>query len=106
MHLVERILDRHDGEFIAEALVHRSQLLARNDHRGVGLLVLEVEVVFSVLVELRCCHVHADFDLAGIASLLDGLNKEREALLVVLDVGREATFVANVARVLQAVVLG
>jgi len=45
----------------------------------------------AVLAKLGGGNVHADLDLAGVASLLDGLDEELEALIVGLDVGGEAT---------------
>merc|ERR1719409_2462743 len=61
---------------------------------GLGGIVLEVEVILAVLAELRGCNVHADLDLAGVASLLVGL-----------DVRGEATLVTNIAGILPVLLL-
>mmetsp|Transcript_11880 Transcript_11880/g.49771 ORF Transcript_11880/g.49771 Transcript_11880/m.49771 type:complete len:561 (+) Transcript_11880:77-1759(+) len=99
--LVEGVLDGHDGVLGAELLVHLDHLLAGLLHGAVVVLRLEVQVVHLVLgVELGGGDVHANLDLAGVPSLLDRLLEQLEALLVLLDVGREAALVADVARVL------
>ena len=42
--------------------------------------VLEVEVILLVLAELRCSNVHSDFNLTGVASLLDGYLEQLQTL--------------------------
>mmetsp|Transcript_59688 Transcript_59688/g.140563 ORF Transcript_59688/g.140563 Transcript_59688/m.140563 type:complete len:374 (-) Transcript_59688:7-1128(-) len=103
--LVERILDGHHREVLAEALVHVHELIRGEVVLGLGGLVLEVKIVLLVLAELRGCNVHADLDLAGEASHLDGLDQELEALVVGLDVRGEAALVTHVARVLAVLLL-
>mmetsp|Transcript_22761 Transcript_22761/g.35650 ORF Transcript_22761/g.35650 Transcript_22761/m.35650 type:complete len:325 (-) Transcript_22761:275-1249(-) len=95
--LVERILDGDNGEVLGETLVNLDELVSGDNHGGVSVGVLEVKVVLAILVELRGGDVHADLDLAGVSSLLDGLDQEVQALLVLLDIGGETTLVTNVA---------
>ena len=54
-----------------EALVQLSQLLAW-DVAGRVIGGLEVQVVFAISVEFRCCDIHTNDDLVGISGLLDG----------------------------------
>lgn len=104
--LVEGVLDGHDGEVLAEGLVHLRHLRGGLLLRAVVVLRLEVEVVHLVLgVKLARGDVHADLDLALVPRLRDGLVDEIEALVVGGDVGREAALVAHVARVLAVLFL-
>mmetsp|Transcript_27595 Transcript_27595/g.60369 ORF Transcript_27595/g.60369 Transcript_27595/m.60369 type:complete len:366 (-) Transcript_27595:454-1551(-) len=99
--LLKGVLNTYDGVLLAEVAV-------QVQHLSGGLLlgavvggVLEVEVVHLVLRhELRGSNVHADLDLAGVASLLDGVVNKVQALLVGGDVGGKATLVTHVASVL------
>lgn len=55
-----------------------------------------LEVVLAVLVELGRSNVETDLDLAGVASLVDGLGEDLERLLGTLDVGSESSLVSDV----------
>lgn len=103
--LVESILNRDDGVFLGEGLVQVGQLLTGQVGSGVRVGVLKVKVVFAILVEFRGGAVHADLNLAGVTSLLDGSDEQLETFLVVLDVGGETTFVTDVGGILTVLVL-
>ena len=90
--LVEGVLDGDDGVLGAELLVHLDHLLTGLLEGAVVVLGLEVKIVHLVLgVELSRGDVHADLDLASVTRVLDGNLEELKALLVLLDVGGEAT---------------
>ena len=94
--LVEGILDRHDRVLLDIAEVEVRELLAGDPLRGVGVGVLEVEVVLAVLVELRGSDIEGDLDAALVAGLLDGLSQELEGLLGARDVGGESSLITDV----------
>ena len=94
--LVEGVLNRDDRVFLDVGEVEVGELLAREPLAGVGVGVLEVEVVLAVLVELGRGNVERDLDLALVAGLLDGLREELERLVGARDVRGEATLVTNV----------
>ena len=96
--LVERIFNGNNRVFLDEAQVDIGEFLASNPFGGVGVRVLEVEVVLALLVELRRSDIECDLDLALIASLLDSLGEELEGFLSTRDVGCETTLVTNVCR--------
>lgn len=98
--LVKGILDRDDRVVGRKLLVQRRQLLSRQQLGLVRVGVLEVQIVLAIDIELGRRNVHADLDLVGIACLGDRGLEQLEPLGVVLDVGREATLVANVSGVL------
>lgn len=54
-----------------KALVEVTQLIGRNVAAGV-IRGFEVQVVFAIAVELRCCHVHANDNLLSVAGFVDG----------------------------------
>lgn len=93
--LVEGILNGDNGEVLDELLVHVGQLVGRQPLGLVALGVLEVQIVLAIPVELRGSHIHADLDLAGVASLGDGVADQAQGLLVRLNVGGEATLIAH-----------
>ena len=76
--------------------VEVGELLAGEPLAGVGVGVLEVEVVLAVLVELGRGNVERDLDLALVTGLLDGLREELKRLVGARDVRGEATLVTNV----------
>ena len=94
--LVERIFNGNNRVFLDEAQVDIGEFLASDPFGGVGVRVLEVEVVLALLVKLRRSNIKCDLDLALIASLLDSLGEELKGFLGTRDVGCEATLVTNV----------
>ena len=51
----------------------------------------------DLFAELAGRHIHANLDLASVASLVDGFREEIQCLKVVEDVGSESSLVAHVA---------
>ena len=100
--LVEGVLDGDQGVLIAPALVDVQELVGALLHLGSGVGVLEVEVVMLgiLLPELRSGDIGGELDLVGVAGLLDSFHEDVKGFVVVLDVGGEAAFVANVAGIL------
>jgi len=74
--LVEGILDGDDGVLLNVADVEVRELNASEPLRGIGIWVLEVEIVLAILVELGGGNIKSDLDLALITGLLDGLAEE------------------------------
>jgi hypothetical protein len=95
--LVKRILNRHHRVLLHESKVDVRELLARDPLGRIRVRVLEIEVVFSVLVELRRRDVEGDADFALVAGLFDCLCEELKRLVCAGDVGRESTLVTNVS---------
>ena len=94
--LVEGVLDRDDRVILDVGEVEVGELLAREPLAGVGVGVLEVEVVLAVLVELGRSDIEGDLDAALVAGLLDGLSQELEGLLSTGDVGGETSLITDV----------
>ncbi|KAI6759168.1 hypothetical protein HG531_013929 [Fusarium graminearum] len=106
--LSEGVLDGDDGVLLAELRVHVGELLVGDPLGGVGLGVLEVEIVLllGLLVELTGGDVHGNLHLAGVASLLNGVGDELESLLSSLDIRGNTTLVTDVAGGLAVSLLG
>jgi hypothetical protein len=108
--LGEGVLDGADVVLLGVGVVEGSELLTSEPLGGVGVGVLtvrqliyvgdathlEVKVVLALLVEFGGGNVETDLDLAGVASLLDGLGEELEGLLGTRDVGGETSLVTDV----------
>jgi hypothetical protein len=94
--LVEGILNGDDGVLLDVADVEVSELDASEPLRGVGVGVLEVEIVFPILVKLGGGNIESDLDLALITSLLDGLAEELKRLVCTRHVGGESSLITNV----------
>lgn len=90
--------ERTDRVFLGHFDVGIGQLLARKPLGAVRVVVLEVEVVFSILVEFGRSDVESDLDLGFVAGLLDGGGEELERFLGGPNVGCEAALVADVGR--------
>ena len=71
--LVKGIFNRDDRCIGDELLVQVSQLVRGQPFVGIGVRVLEVQVVLALFVELGGGNVHADLDLASVAGLLNGI---------------------------------
>lgn len=71
--LVEGVLNRDDGVLLDVAQVEVGELNTSDPLGGVRVGVLEVQVVFALLVELRGGDVEGDLDLALETGLLDSL---------------------------------
>lgn len=106
--LSEGVLDGDDGVLGSKGLVKVGKLLVGEPLGGVGLGVLEVEVVLLLLdlVELAGGNVHGDLDLAGVASLLNGISDEVKGLLSGLNIGSDTTLVTDVTSGLAVLLLG
>lgn len=106
--LSEGVLDGDDGVLGSEGLVEVGKLLVGEPLGGVGVRVLEVKVVLLGidLVELAGGNVHGDLDLAGVASLLDGLGDEVKSLLGGLNIRSDTTLVTDVTSGLAVLLLG
>ena len=74
---------------------------------GVAVRVLEVQVVFlSIgLVEFAGGDIQGDLDVAGVASLLNGLGDQVQSLLGGLDIRSDTTLVTDVAGGLAVLLL-
>src|SRR5690606_24475095 len=94
--LIEGVLDGDNGVLLNVGEVEIGEFLASDPLGGIGVGVLEVEVVLAVLVELGRGNIESDLDLALIAGLLDGLSEEFERLIGARNVGSESTLVTNV----------
>lgn len=101
------VLNADNGVLVGKGLVQVSQLLVGEPLGWVAVRVLEVKVIFlSVgLVELAGGNVHGDLDLAGVASLLNGLGDEVQGFLSSLNIRRNTTLVTNVASRLAVLLL-
>lgn len=106
--LSEGVLDGDNGVLGSQRLVEIGQLLVGEPLGGVGVGVLEVQIVLLGvgLVELAGGNIHGDGDLAGVAGLLDGLGDEVKSLLSSLDIGSDTTLVTNVTSGLAVLLLG
>ena len=94
--LVEGILDGDDGVLLNIADVKVGELDASEPLGGIGVGVLEVEVVLPFLVELGGSNIESDLDLALITGLLNGLTEELKRLFCSGHVGGESSLVANI----------
>ena len=94
--LVEWIFNGNNRVFLDEAQVDIGEFFASDPFGGVGVRVLEVEVVLAVLVELRRRDIESDLDLALVTRLLDSLREELKGLLSAGNVGRETTLITDV----------
>ena len=106
--LSEGVLDGDDGVLGSEGLVEVGKLLVGEPLGGVAVGVLEVKIVLLGigLVELAGGNVHGDLDLAGVASLLDGLGDEVKSLLGGLNIRSDTTLVTDVTSGLAVLLLG
>lgn len=106
--LSEGVLDGDNGVLGSQGLVEIGQLLVGEPLGGVGVGVLEVQVVLLGvgLVELAGGNIHGDGDLASVAGLLDGLGDEVKSLLGSLNIGSDTTLVTNVTSGLAVLLLG
>jgi hypothetical protein len=94
--LIEGILDGDDGVLLNVAEVEVGELDTSEPLCGVGIGVLEVEVVLAILVELGGGNIESDLDLALITGLLDGLAEELKRLVCARHVGGESSLITNV----------
>ena len=94
--LVEGILDGDDGVLLNIADVKVGELDTSEPLRGIGVGVLEVEVVLAVLVELGGGNIESNFDLALITGFFNGLTEELKRFFCSRHVGGESSLVANI----------
>ena len=94
--LVERIFNGNNRVFPDEAQVDIGEFLASDPFGGVGVRVLEVQIVLAILVELGRSDVQRDLDATLIARLLDCLDEQLERFLSTRYVGGEATLITDV----------
>ena len=94
--LVEGILDGDDGILLNIADVKVGELDTSEPLRGIGVGVLEVEVVLPVFVELGGGNIESDLDLALITGFFNGLTEELKRLFCSGHVGGESSLVANI----------
>ena len=94
--LVEGVLNGDDGVLLDVADVEVGELNAGEPFCGVGIGVLEVEVILAILVELGGGNVESDLDLALIAGFLDSFAEELEGLVCPRHVGSEPSLITNV----------
>lgn len=106
--LSEGVLDGDNGVLGSELLVLVGKLLVGDPLALVGVGVLEVKVVLLLvgLVELGGGNIHGDLDLAGVASLFNGVGDEVKSLLSGLNIGSNTTLVTDVASRLTVPLLG
>ena len=94
--LVEGILDGDDGVLRNVAHVEFCELDTSQPLRGVGVWILEVQIIFSILVELGGGDIKSDLDLSFITCLFDGLAEKLKRLFRARHIGGKPSFVANV----------
>src|SRR5271166_3589205 len=96
--LVERVLDRDDGILVNPCREKVNHLLAREDLVGCRFPEL-VALLISLVEQFGAGAVEGDGDVlvaaGGVAGLADGVENEGDRFLVV-EVGREPAFIANV----------
>merc|ERR1719310_92790 len=105
--LVERILDGDNWVAAGDVIVELHHVSPGLDEGRICVVDLESEVVGLVLrdVELGSGDVHGQFHLASVAGVGDGIHKRAEALIVLLDVWREAALITDGSGVLAVAAL-
>eukprot|EP00045_Choanoeca_perplexa_P018631 m.293218 g.293218 ORF g.293218 m.293218 type:complete len:339 (+) comp19454_c0_seq1:41-1057(+) len=98
--LVVRVFNGDNGVVSNKALVKVCQLLTGQIILRLAIFTLEIQVVLAILAELRGSAIHGNLDLAGVASLFNGSNKEIQPFFVVLNGRSKASFVSNIASIL------
>jgi len=94
--LIEGILDGDYGVLLNVANVEIGELNTGEPLRGVGIGVLEVEIVLAVLIKLGGGNVECDLDLALITGFFDSLAEEFKGLVGARHVGCESSLISNV----------
>mmetsp|Transcript_1198 Transcript_1198/g.1952 ORF Transcript_1198/g.1952 Transcript_1198/m.1952 type:complete len:200 (+) Transcript_1198:729-1328(+) len=104
--LIEGVFDGHDRVLLREVNEDGRKCTTSQYERAIFGRGLEVEIVVAIRSQkLRRSHIHADFHLFLIASLLDSLHQKINTLIVTLNRRSKSTFISYIAGILAVFVL-
>ena len=79
--LIEGVLNGDNGVFLNIGEVQIGKFHTGDPFCRITVRVLEVQIIFTLLVELGGSNIECNFDLIGITCLLDGFDKDLKGLL-------------------------
>merc|ERR1712168_863232 len=93
--LVKGIFNGYNWSIFDKSLVHFTERIGCNPILWFGVLVFEVQVIFSILEKLRSSYVHSNFDFASVSGFFNSIFTKLDSFCIILEVRCEATFISN-----------
>merc|ERR1712168_1681762 len=92
--LVKGIFNGYNWSIFDKSLVHFAECIGCNPIFWFGVLVFEVQVIFSILEKLRSSYIHANFDFSSVSGLFNGIFAKFNSFCIILEVWCETTFIS------------